>query len=89
MKFGQLIDEKHFFLKNLAQNAMKILFPDPFLKKLKLSVSLDQYSKGSYSLFLCYAICQVEDYQNILKLSCKPLAFTLYKAFVKKEKVWN
>ena len=30
-----------------------------------------------------FIVCQVRDYRNILKLSCRPLAFTLYKAFLK------
>ena len=35
-------------------------------------------------------VCQVEDYRNILKLSCRPLAFTSYKAFAKsKKEVWD
>ena len=29
--------------------------PRPFSKKLKLNISLDHYSKVSYSLFLLYA----------------------------------
>ena len=29
---------------------------------------------------------QVEDHQNILKLSCRTYAFTSYKAFVKNKK---
>ena len=37
-----------------------------------------------------YIVCQTEDYQNILKLSCRIFAFTSYKAFLKKQKeVWN
>ena len=31
-------------------------------------------------------VCQVDGYQNILKLSCSPFAFTLYKAFLKNKK---
>ena len=31
-------------------------------------------------------VCQVEGYRNVLKLSCRPLAFVLYKAFLKKNK---
>ena len=54
------------------------------LKKSKLSIPLDQQSKVLYGLFF---ICQVEDYPNILKLSCKPLAFTSFKAFFKKTKI--
>ena len=30
--------------------------------------------------------CEVEGHQNILKLSCKPLAFTSCKAFLKNKK---
>ena len=35
------------------------------------------------SAFIVY---QVEDYGNTLKLSCRPLAFTSYKAFLKNKK---
>ena len=28
-----------------------------------------------------FIVCQVEDYRNLLKLSCRPLSFTSYKAF--------
>ena len=52
-----------------------------FFKILKLSISLDQQSEDSYSLFSFFV--QVEDYQNILKLCPKPLTFTWYKAFWK------
>ena len=31
-------------------------------------------------------VCQVKDYFNILKLSCRPLTFTSYKAFWKNKK---
>ena len=34
--------------------------------------------------FYCMPSC--EDYQHILKLHCKPLAFTLYKVFLRKQK---
>ena len=32
-----------------------------------------------------FIICQVEGYQNISKLSCRSLAFTSFKAFLKKK----
>ena len=32
---------------------------------------------------VCLLVCQVLGYQNILKLNCRPLAFTSYKAFLK------
>ena len=28
-------------------------------------------------------VCQVEHYRKLLKLSCRPFAFTTYKAFLK------
>ena len=33
-----------------------------------------------------YIVCQFESCQNILKLSCRPLAFTSYKTFLKNKK---
>ena len=56
----------------------------PFYKDSKFSISLDQQPKISYSLFLLYV--QVEVHQNILKLTCWSLTFTLYKAFLKGKK---
>ena len=38
--------EKIFFLKNHAQNVSEKLVPDTFLKKSKLSISLDQQFKA-------------------------------------------
>ena len=51
-------------------------FRGPFSKKLKLRISL-----GSVALLFIWfvlIVCQVEDNQNILKLSCRPFAFTSY-----------
>ena len=42
-------------MKKQTQNMVEKQFPDPFLKKSKLSISLNQYSKVLYSLFLLYA----------------------------------
>ena len=53
-----------------------------FPKKLKLSISLDQLFKVFYRLF--FIVCQAEGYQNILKLSCRPLPLTSIKAFFNK-----
>ena len=30
-----------------------------------------------------FIVCRVEDYRNMLKLTCRPLALTSYKAFLK------
>ena len=59
---------------------VEILFPDPVLKKQNwayLWINSLTYYTG------IFIICQVEVYQNILHLSCRPLAFTSYKAFLK------
>ena len=56
--------------------------PKAFFKKSQLNISLDQESKVLYSLFLLHV--QVEGYRNILKLSCRPLAF-----LKDKKEVWN
>ena len=72
MIFGQLI----------VRNMINIFFWKIILKirwryYSKLSISRDQYSKASCSL-----LSQVEYYQNILKLTCRRLAFTPNKAFL-------
>ena len=69
MKLGQLIDCN--LRNNLPEKSYRKCgretLPMPFSKKSKLSISLDLYSK-SFTQFI-FNICQVEDYQNILKLS--------------------
>ena len=55
-----------------------------YSKKIKI-----EYISGSIvSNFIQFVLIvyQVEDYCNILKLSCRPLAFILYKTFVKNKK---
>ena len=88
VKFGQLIEYNmgNIFLKKSYAKSIGESSPRSFYKTLKLSMSFNQQSEMSRSLLLLYG--QVEVYQNILKLRCWPLAFTLYKAFSKKV-VWN
>ena len=70
-----------FFFKNPTHKAVEKLIPDPFRKKLKLRISLDQQSEMLSSLFL---LCvKVKVYQTILKLRCLSPVFTLYKALLK------
>ena len=57
------------------------LFPDLSLKFLLISGSIVH----SFTQFV-FIVCQVEGYQNILKLSHRPLAFASYKAFSKNKK---
>ena len=72
-----------FSLKNHSQNVVEKLLPNPFLK------NQNQYISESIAKSLMqfvYIVCQVESCQNILKLSYRPLAFTLCKAFLKNQK---
>ena len=90
MKFGQLIEYKmrNTFLKKSYAKCGGETVPIFFSKKSKLSTFLNQESKLLHSLPVLYSfiVCQVEGYQNILKLNCRPVAFTLYKAFLKSKK---
>ena len=58
--------------------------PRAFFKKSKLSISLYQYCKVLNSLVLNSLV--FEGYRKIVKSSCRPLAFTYYKAFLKNKK---
>ena len=57
MIFGQLIElnMRNIFFEKSYTKCDADTVPRPFSKKSKLSIYLDQYSKGSYSLFLWYA----------------------------------
>ena len=57
MKFGQLIKNNMsiIFLEKLYTKCGREAILKPFSKKLKLSISLDQYSKVLYILFLLFA----------------------------------
>ena len=71
MKFGQLIEcnMRNIFLEKSYTKCGGETSARPFSEKLKLSISLNQF---------VFLVCQVEDYRNILKLNCKPFAFTSY-----------
>ena len=56
-------------------------YPDPFLKKSQMSISLDQQSEMLYSLFLLHV--QVEVYQYLLELRCYYLFLPYIKFFCK------
>ena len=76
---------RNIFLKNHTQNVVKILFSDPFLKNQNWAYLW--INSLSFIQFV-FIVCQVKDPQNILKLNCRPLVFTSYKAFLKKVK-WD
>ena len=65
----------HKILKNHTQNVAKILVTDPFIKN----------QNSAYFWINSLECYKVQVYQNILKLTCQPLAFTLTKAFFKKK----
>ena len=72
---------RNIFLEKWYTKCGGKTIPAPFFKKSKLSISLDQYSKVLYILFLLFA--KFEDYRNWLKLNCRPPIFTSNKAFLK------
>ena len=63
MKFGQLLEYnfKNIFLKESYAKCGGETIPRLFFKKSKLNISLDQYSKVLYMLFLYMLF---EDYRN-------------------------
>ena len=72
---------RNIFLEKSSTKYVGKTSPTPFSEKLKLSVSLNQWSK-SFIQF-AFIVCQVEGYRNTLKLSCEPLLFTSYQTFQK------
>ena len=83
MKFGQLIDYniKSTFLEKSYTECDRESNTRPFYKKSKLTTSLDQQSEMLQNLFLLKS-------KSRSKKSL-PLAFTLYKAFLKNKEIWN
>ena len=82
MKFGQLIEynfRKSFLEESYAKCGGETT-PDFFLKS-QIWEYLWINSLKIYTVCFNY-ICQVENNWNISKLSCRPLAFTSYKAFL-------
>ena len=67
-------------LKNHLQNVVEKLSPDTFLKTQNWAYlwinSLKLYT-------VCFHCMPSWGYRNILKLSCRPITFTSYKAFLK------
>ena len=55
---------------------------------LFLKMKIEQISALMVQSFIqfVFGVCQVEDYRNILKLSCRSLAFTSYWTFFKIKK---
>ena len=76
-KFGQLVEYnmKNIFLEKLyTKCGTKISTPDSFLKNQNWAY-LCVNSLKFYSV--CFVVCQIQDNQNILNVSCKPVPFFL------------
>ena len=87
MKFGQLIEYnmRNIFLEKSYTNCGSEIIPKPFSTKPKLRIFLDIFLEY-FLIYFVFIVCQVEDYRTWLKVSCRPLAFTSSKAFLKNKK---
>ena len=70
---------RNIFLEKLNTKCGGESIPISFSKKSKLSISLIRFKVFMQFVFI---VCHAEGYGNISKLSCGPLAFTSYKAFL-------
>ena len=81
---------RNIFLKNHTQNVVENPVSDPFLKNQNwvccdLQIEkIEIYSLQFYTSFLLYI--EVKDYRKILKLRCRPLAFTTCNDFSKNKR---
>ena len=84
MKFGQLIEYnmRNIFLKISFTECGRETISRPFSKRSYV-MSGSIFLKFIQFIFIP---CQVEECQNVLKLSGRPFAFTSYKAFLKNKK---
>ena len=72
------------FLLKILQKMWRRNCSQTLFKKIRI----ERFSGSIVLSFVQFVIivCQVENYRNVLKLSCWPLAFTLCKAFFLKKK---
>ena len=80
MKFDQLVEYnmRNIFVETLYTKCSVEISPRPFSEKLRLSISLDQYFKVLYNLFLLYASWGLSKYfESKLQTTC----FHLTKSF--------
>ena len=87
MKFGLLIEYnmRNIFLNNSYTKCGAETTPRPFSKKIKIEHLSRSIAQSFMQIF--FIACQIEDYRSILKLSCRPLAFTSHKACLKNKEV--
>ena len=73
MKFRQLIEYnmRNIFLEKSYSKCGEETRPRPCSKKLKLTISLDQWLKNLYSLFLLYSkLKAIEIIETLLQTTC-------------------
>ena len=82
-KFVQLreYNMRNIILEKSYTNVVDKLLPHPFLKNQNWAYLWINSLKFDIVCFLVFFVCHVEDYRNILKLSCKLLAVASYKVF--------
>ena len=85
MKSGQLIDYdiKNIFLEKLYIKCGGETSPRSFSEKLKLSISLDQWSKVLYKFFILYAKLRA------IEIAADHLPLPHIKLFKKQKEAWN
>ena len=85
MRSGELIEYKmrNIFVEKSYAKCGGETIPRLFSEKSKFSIYPDQWCKVLYNDFLLYANLRAIE---IVKPSCRPLAFILYKAFLKSKK---
>ena len=71
MKFGQLVE----------YNMTDICLKKSYTKCSGETIPRLFFKKSKYIIQFVLIVCQLEGYRNKLKLNCRALAFTLYKAF--------
>ena len=87
MKLGLLIEHhRNIFLEKSYTYCAAEAISRPFSTKSKLKISLDQHPEFLFILFYCISLLRVDEYKNILKLRCWPIAFTFYKDFLENKK---
>ena len=86
MKFGHLIEYnmRIIFLGKSSKNVVE------YYETLFYKIKIEHISESVVQSFIqfVFIVCQIDGYPKILKLSCRPLAFTSYKAFLKNKEVW-
>ena len=86
MKFGQFIEHnmRNIFLEKSYTKFDGEIILRPSCVKIKI-----KHISGSIVLSFIqfvFIACQVEDYQNIVKLNCEPFDLISYRAFLKNRK---